>query len=140
MRAAGDDGCACIFRSSCPAASSLSISADILCFPDPTMPRIQADTVNQKRLKVTRADVLAAKRAYPDYNRYQLADLLGVSEQTVQRRLEHNNVRGASMRPKPESGSLAAWSSSGGRRPASTSTTAGYGPRTPAWENGRWAQ
>lgn len=24
--------------------------ADILCFPDPTMPRIQADTVNQKRL------------------------------------------------------------------------------------------
>ena len=50
--------------------------ADILCFPDPAMPRIQADTVNQKRLKVTRADVLAAKRAYPHYNRYQLAALV----------------------------------------------------------------
>ena len=68
--------------------------ADILCFPDPAMPRIQADTVSQKRLKVTRADVLAAKRAHPHYNRYRLAALLGVSEQTVQRRLEHNNVRG----------------------------------------------
>lgn len=68
--------------------------ADILAFPDPTMPRIQADNVTNKKSKVTREQVLLVKQQHPDYNRYQLAQVLGCSEQTVQRRLEHNNVRG----------------------------------------------
>ena len=112
--------------------------ADILCFPDPGMPRIQADTVNQKRLKVTRADVLDAKRAYPHYNRYQLAELLGVSEQTVQRRLEHNNVRGGKYatqtRVRLVGGLVEQWGAQAGlylydRRVWS---------KDPAWENSRW--
>ena len=112
--------------------------ADILCFPDPTMPRIQADTVNQKRLKVTRADVLAAKRAYPDYNRYQLADLLGVSEQTVQRRLEHNNVRGGKYatqtRVRLVGGLVEQWGAQAGLYLYDRRVWA----KDPAWENGRW--
>ena len=68
--------------------------ADILCFPDEAMPKIQANVVSGKRSKVTREEVLKAKAEHPDYNRYQLAKLLGCSEQTVQRRLEGNNVRG----------------------------------------------
>ena len=68
--------------------------ADILCFVDPEMPRFQADNVNGKKQKVTREDVLAMQRRHPKANRYKLAALLGCSEQTVQRRLEHNNVRG----------------------------------------------
>ena len=68
--------------------------ADILCFPDESMPKIQANVVSGKRCKVTREQVLKAKSEHPDFNRYQLAALLGCSEQTVQRRLEGNNVRG----------------------------------------------
>ncbi|MCQ3813763.1 MAG: site-specific DNA-methyltransferase [Acidimicrobiia bacterium] len=68
--------------------------ADILCFPDPSMPRFQADNVSRKTSPITRADVLAARTQHPDANRHQLAEFLGCSEQTVQRRLEGNNARG----------------------------------------------
>ncbi len=112
--------------------------ADILCFPDPTMPRIQADTVNQKRLRVTRADVLAAKRANPHYNRYQLAALLGVSEQTVQRRLEHNNVRGGKYatqtRVRLVGGLVEQWGTQAGFYLYDRRVWA----KDPAWENSRW--
>lgn len=68
--------------------------ADILCFPDPAMPRIPAMNVSRRRSPVTREDVIRAMAAHPDYNRYQLAALLGCSEQTVDRRLHGNNIRG----------------------------------------------
>lgn len=68
--------------------------ADILAFPDPTMPRFQAVNLRRQRSDITREDVLAAKAAYPHYNRYQLAELLGCSEQTIDRRLNGNNIRG----------------------------------------------
>jgi len=68
--------------------------ADILAFPDPTMPRLQAMNLSRQRSDVTREDVLAAKAAYPEYNRYELAKLLGCSEQTIDRRLNGNNIRG----------------------------------------------
>ena len=68
--------------------------ADKLCFPDPSMPRIMAENVSRKRSDITREMVLEAWAKHPDYNRYQIARLLGCSEQTVQRRLEGNNVRG----------------------------------------------
>ncbi|ACD83860.1 DNA modification methylase [Methylacidiphilum infernorum V4] len=61
--------------------------ADILVFRDPSIPRIQAEAVNRKRSPVTREDVLRAMAEHPDYNRYQLAKLLGCSEQTIDRRL-----------------------------------------------------
>ena len=68
--------------------------ADILAYPDPEMPRIQAPNVSKLRSKVTREDVLAAKEKFPDYNRHQLAAYLNCSEQTVDRRLNGNNIRG----------------------------------------------
>src|SRR5262245_30106987 len=46
--------------------------ADILAFPDPTMPRIQAATTSRTRKDITREMVLAAKAANPTFNRYQL--------------------------------------------------------------------
>ena len=67
---------------------------DILCYPDPTMPRFQANNVRGKAVGITRADVLNAQRKYPTANRHEIAALLGCSEQTVQRRVENNNVRG----------------------------------------------
>ena len=67
---------------------------DILCFPDENMPRFQANNVRRKKVSITREDVLAAKERFPTANRHELARILGCSEQTVQRRLEDNNVRG----------------------------------------------
>lgn len=68
--------------------------ADILCFKDPSMPKIMAENVSHRKISVTREQVLEAMRRHPGYNRYQIADLLGCSEQTVDRRLKGNNIRG----------------------------------------------
>ena len=67
---------------------------DILCFPDVNLPRYQADNIRRKTSPVTRKQIVKAKRQHPTANRHQLAALLGCSEQTIQRRMEHNNVRG----------------------------------------------
>lgn len=67
---------------------------DILCFPDVNMPRIQANNVSMRKCSITEDDVLRAQAEHPDYNRRQLAKLLGCSEQTVDRRLHGNNIRG----------------------------------------------
>ena len=68
--------------------------ADILCFPDPDMPRFQANNVNGKKNGVTRDQILRTLEECPGSSRHELAKMLGCSEQTIQRRLEHNNVRG----------------------------------------------
>ena len=87
---------------------------------------------------MTREDVLAAKRAYPHYNRYQLAAVLGVSEQTVQRRLEHNNVRGGKYatqtRVRLVGGLVEQWGTQAGFYLYDRRVWA----KDPAWENGRW--
>ena len=67
---------------------------DILCFPDPQMPRFQADNVRGKTHAITKAEIEAKLAEHPGANRHRLAQLLGCSEQTIQRRLEGNNVRG----------------------------------------------
>ena len=67
---------------------------DILCFQDDSMPRFQADNVRRKKSPVTREQIIKLKQQYPNARRVDLAKMLGCSEQTVQRRLEHNNVRG----------------------------------------------
>ena len=68
--------------------------ADILCYADDTMPRYQADNITRKTSPVTRDDVESAMVANPDAGRHEIAAMLSCSEQTVQRRLEGNNVRG----------------------------------------------
>ncbi len=67
---------------------------DILCFSDESMPRFQANNVRRKKNPVTREQIIKLKQQYPKARRTDLAKMLGCSEQTVQRRLEHNNVRG----------------------------------------------
>lgn len=67
---------------------------DILCFRDPNMPKIQLPNKSHLRSPVTKEQVLAAREKHPEFNRYQLAELLGCSEQTIDRRLNGNNIRG----------------------------------------------
>jgi DNA modification methylase len=68
--------------------------ADILCFEDENIPRFQAMNISAQKSKVTKEMVLEAKAKHPDFDKYQLADLLGCSEQTIDRRLNGNNIRG----------------------------------------------
>ncbi|MCA0045107.1 DNA-methyltransferase [Celeribacter litoreus] len=68
--------------------------ADILCFEDPNIPRFQSMNIARQRSPITRDMVLDAKAAHPNFNRNQLAELLGCSEQTIDRRLNGNNIRG----------------------------------------------
>lgn len=68
--------------------------ADIKCFKDEAIPRYQAMNISRQKSAVTREMVVEAKRKHPDYNRDQLAALLGCSEQTIDRRLNGNNIRG----------------------------------------------
>lgn len=113
--------------------------ADILCFKDQSMPRIQAEAVHRKRCRVTRQDVLKTMAAHPTYNRYQIAYLLGCSEQTVDRRLNGNNIRGGKhevqTRVKIVGGLVEQWALDAGFYPYDRRVWA----KDPAWENSRWA-
>jgi site-specific DNA-methyltransferase (adenine-specific) len=68
--------------------------ADILCFKDPNIPRIMAENTRRKRNDITQELVLKTMEANPGLSRYRIAELLGCSEQTVDRRLKGNNIRG----------------------------------------------
>lgn len=113
--------------------------ADILCFKDDKMPRVQAEAVNRKRSPVTREDVLKAMAENPGLSRYQLAELLGCSEQTVDRRLNGNNIRGgkyeAQTRVKIVGGLIEEWAIDAGFYPYDRRVWV----KDAAWENSRWA-
>lgn len=68
--------------------------ADILAFKDVNMPKIMGLNPSNRKCAVTLEMILEAKSNYPDYNRNQLAALLNCSEQTIDRRLNGNNIRG----------------------------------------------
>jgi len=112
--------------------------ADILAFPDPAMPKIQAEALNQRKQKITLEDIQNATKDHPHYNRYQLAELLGCSEQTIDRRLHGNNIRGGKYatqtRVKLVGGELERFALDAGlflydRR---------VWVKDPAWANSRW--
>ena len=111
---------------------------DILCFSDPAMPKYQANNVQRKKISITKEDILAVQSQHPQANRHQLARILGCSEQTIQRRLENNNVRGGKQNPSTKimlTGCLAAeWSEEAGFYL--------YDQRIwhkdPCWANSRW--
>ena len=113
--------------------------ADILCFKDSSMPRIQADAVHRKKCRVTRQDVLKAMADHPRYNRYDIARLLKCSEQTVDRRLNGNNIRGGKhdtqTRVKIVGGLVEQWALDAGFYTYDRRIWA----KDPAWENSRWA-
>lgn len=112
--------------------------ADILCFADPIMPRFQANVEGAKKVDITVDDVLEAKAKHPEFNRYQLAEILGCSEQTIQRRLEGVQVRGGKRdfqtRVQLVGGMIDEWATNAGlylydRR---------IWTKDPAWANDQW--
>lgn len=112
--------------------------ADIMAFRDSNLPRIQAMNPSSRKSPITREMVLEAKAKHPNYSRYQLAELLGCSEQTIDRRLNGVNIRGGKhqtqTRVKLVGGSLEDYAYSVGlylydRR---------IWKKDPAWENSKW--
>ena len=82
--------CARVVR---PGAFVVVNAADILVFPDPAIPFSPLVNAGARRAPVTQAQVVEARAAHPQLSRAALARRLGVSEQTVHRRLEGNAVR-----------------------------------------------
>jgi len=70
---------------------------DILCYADIEMPKIQA---SKPRLAITKEEIEAKQADHPNASRYEIASMMGVSEQTIQRRLQTNNVRGGKYAPQ----------------------------------------
>lgn len=112
--------------------------ADILAFPDPSIPRIQADVVSTKRSPVSRQQILEAKLQNPSLNRYQLAALLGCSEQTIQRRLSDNNVRGGKYKPQTRVKTVAGMLEDFGTQSGLVLYDRRIWVKDPAWANSRW--
>jgi site-specific DNA-methyltransferase (adenine-specific) len=113
--------------------------ADILCFRDTSMPRIQAHNSQRHRSLIRREHVLEAMARYPAMNRYQLAAFLGCSEQTIDRRLNGNNIRGGKYetqtRLKLVGGLLERWALKAGFYPYDRRVWV----KDACWENSRWA-
>jgi site-specific DNA-methyltransferase (adenine-specific) len=112
--------------------------ADILAFKDERMPRIQGMNMSNHKCPVTKEMVLKAKEKYPDYNRDQLAIYLGCSEQTIDRRLNGNNIRGGKhqvqTRVKLVGGSLETFAYNCGLYLYDKRIW----KKDPAWANSRW--
>lgn len=112
--------------------------ADILAFKDEKMPRIQGMNISNHKCPVTREMVLQAQKKYPCYNRDQLAAYLGCSEQTIDRRMNGNNIRGGKhqiqTRVKLVGGSLEAFAYECGLYLYDKRIW----KKDPAWANSRW--
>lgn len=112
--------------------------ADILAFADDSIPRFQADVVSTKRSAVTREQVLRAKTEHPEFNRHELAALLGCSEQTIQRRLDHNNVRGGKYKPQTRVKTVAGMLEDFALESGLPMYDRRVWVKDPAWANSRW--
>ncbi|CAB4924485.1 unannotated protein [freshwater metagenome] len=113
--------------------------ADILCFPDENMPRIQAETLSSRRITLTKEEILVAISELGTTNRDVIAKHFGVSEQTIDRRLKGNNIRGgkyhSQTRVKTVAGMIEEFAQDSGlylydRR---------VWVKDAAWANSRWA-
>lgn len=112
--------------------------ADIIAFKDEAIPKIQGLNVLSRKSPVTKEMVLAAKAKFPSYNRDQLAACLGCSEQTIDRRLNGNNIRGgkhqAQTRIKLVGGPLESYAYACGLYLYDKRIW----KKDPAWANSRW--
>lgn len=112
--------------------------ADILSFQDPNMPRIMGLNPANRKKTVTKEMIVKVMEEHPDYNRDKLAEYFHCSEQTIDRRLNGNNIRGGKYAPgthvKLVGGNLEKYAYDAGlflydKR---------IWKKDPAWANSRW--
>lgn len=113
--------------------------ADILVFKDEKMPKIQADAVHRKKISLSKEDILSVLSNNPKMNRNDLAKHFNCSEQTIDRRLNGNNVRGGKhetqSRVKIIGGLVEEWALEAGFYPYDRRIWV----KDATWENSRWA-
>ena len=68
--------------------------ADIISFQNENMPRIMGMNPSNRKCDVTKDMILKVQSDFPGYNRNQIASVLNCSEQTIDRRMNGNNIRG----------------------------------------------
>ena len=113
--------------------------ADILCFRDESMPKIMAENISRRKIALSKEDILAVKREHPHWNRYKLAAYFGCSEQTIDRRLNGNNIRGGKYQSQTRVFLV------GGLIEEAASSAGFYlydrriWVKDAAWENSRWS-
>lgn len=112
--------------------------ADILCFKDNSMPKIMAENVSGRRVPLTKERILNAKQVHPDWNRYQLAGYFGCSEQTIDRRLNGNNVRGGKYQPQTRVHLVGSIVEGAGRDAGLHLYDRRVWMKDAAWENSKW--
>lgn len=113
--------------------------ADILVFKDENMPKIQADAIHRKKIPLTRENILNVLSKNPNMKRNDLAKYFKCSEQTIDRRLNGNNIRGGKQetqsRVKIIGGLIEDWALKSGFYPYDRRIWV----KDAAWENSRWA-
>jgi site-specific DNA-methyltransferase (adenine-specific) len=113
--------------------------ADILAFRDDGMPKIQADALQRKRVALAKDDILKVLSEHASMTKSDLAQHFSCSEQTIDRRLNGNNVRGgkyeAQTRVKIIGGLVEEWALKAGFYPYDRRVWV----KDAAWENSRWA-
>jgi len=58
------------------------------------MLKIMAENISRRKISLTKGQILEVRSKHPEWNRYKLAEYFGCSEQTIDRRLNGNNIRG----------------------------------------------
>jgi len=112
--------------------------ADILCFKDESMPKIMAENVSRRKIKLTKEDILKVKKKHPDWNRYKLAEHFGCSEQTIDRRLNGNNIRGGKYQPQTRVYLVGGLIDEAARNAGFYLYDRRIWVKDAAWENSRW--
>ena len=112
--------------------------SDIICFKDESIPKIMAENVSRQKVTVSKEQIMDVWGKNSGFSRKQIAKILGCSEQTVDRRVNGNNVRGGKYSAQTRV------SLSGGliEKMAYDSSLYLYDRRVwvkdPAWENSKW--
>jgi len=121
-----------------PGAFCVINIADILCFPDESMPKIQAEVIGTTRISLTATEIRAAINALGTSDRHVIAAHFGVSEQTIDRRLNGNNVRGGKYGVQTRVHTVAGLVESSASQAGLYLYDRRVWVKDPAWANSRW--
>ena len=112
--------------------------ADVLCFKDENMPKIMAENVSRRKIALTRENVVKVQKRHPDWNRYKLAEHFGCSEQTIDRRLNGNNVRGGKYQTQTRVSLVGGFIETAAMNAGLYLYDRRIWVKDAAWENSRW--
>ena len=112
--------------------------ADILCFKDETMPKIMAENISRRKVNISREEILKIKTKNPDWNRYKLAEYFKCSEQTIDRRLNGNNIRGGKYQSQTRVHLVGGFIENAAAKAGFYLYDRRIWVKDAAWENSRW--